>query len=300
MAQKAEIRPFELQEEVDENIKKVCDEHNVIALCIIAPFTPYRVAPRRVVFPQFSVPDEYVVEKFVGKVGEKFSRKNRPSLYLLIHSPGGAVSSSYMIARVLRNSFKRIVGFVPHIAASGASIVALACNELIMGEISYLTSIDPHYDIGDETIYALSIVRSFNNLEGILGTKAEDEISYPYRHLIQSITAEKYDAATHALKMVEGYASELMRKAGYADEEIKKVMNGMLYEIETHEQIVPIEKAKEIKIKVKHFSEDKSYSECWEVMKKWLEKYYLQPSPVHVVRYCFPRQGKQFKRIKKK
>jgi len=293
-----EIKPFELEEEDDKEIKKLADEHDAIFLCIIAPFTPLRVAPRRMLFPQFSTPDEYVIEKFVGKVNKKFSQKKRPTLYILIHSPGGAVSTSYMIARVLRNNFNKIVGFIPHMAASGASLVALSCNELVMGDISYLTSIDPHYDTDGETIFALSIVRSFNNLQGILGTKTEDEISYPYRHLTQSITAEKYDVATHSLMMVENYARELMHKSGYKGEEIKKIIEGMLYEIETHEQLIPIEKAKELGIKVKHIKEDKSHQRCWEIMKKWLEKYYLQPSPVHVIRYCFPSKRKRFKKKK--
>jgi len=66
-------------------------------------------------------------------------------LYILIHSPGGYVSSAYIIASVLRETFDQMVAFVPHIAASGATLIAISCNEIVMGDISQLSPIDPYY-----------------------------------------------------------------------------------------------------------------------------------------------------------
>jgi len=203
-----------------------------------------------------------------------------------------------MVARTLRSNFNKIIGFVPHIAASGATVVALCCNEIVMGDISRLTGIDPHYEIDDETVYPLSTVRAFKNLEEILGTKTLDEISFPYQHLVQSITAEKYDEATHTLKMVEDYASEVMKKAGYTDNEIKKIIDGVLYDIEAHEEVITLDRAKEIGIKAKHFREDNQYSECWKVMKGWLNKYFLQPSPIHFIKHCVPNKPIESSSIK--
>jgi hypothetical protein len=284
-----EVKPFKLAEEENATVKELANKYNAIALCMVAPFAPLRIAPRRSLSASFSYPDEFVLEEFINTVREKFPQKeNRPALYLLLHSPGGTVSSSYMVARTLRNNFNKIVGFIPHIAASGATIVALSCNEIVMGDISRLSGIDPHYDTDGETIFPLSIVRAFKNLEAILGTKTLDEISYPYQHLVQSITAEKYDEAVHALTMVEGYTTELLQKAGYNDKEIEKIINGVLYDIEAHEEVITFERAKELGIKIKHFSEDNSYSECWKVMKEWLTKYFLKPSPIHFIKYCVP------------
>lgn len=281
--------PFKLIAEENGKVKDMADKCNALALCIIAPFAPLRVAPRRSLAASFSFPDEFMLEEFIGVVLEKYPKKeDRPPLYLLLHSPGGTVSSSYMVARTLRSHFNRIVGFVPHMAASGATIVALSCNEIVMGDISRLTGIDPHHEIDGELVYPLSTVRAFKNLEEILGTKTLDEISFPYQHLVQSITAEKYDEATHALKMVEDYATELMQKAGYAEPEIERIINGVLYDIEAHEEVITTDRAKEIGIKVKHFAEDPKYKECWKVMKGWLNKYFLQPSPIHFIKYCIP------------
>lgn len=287
-------KTFKLEEEESEGVQKVANECGAICLCIIAPFAPLRIAPRQYARARFSYPDEFLLEEFVGKVMEKFQKKkDRPPLYLLIHSPGGSVSSSYMVASILRNAFNKIVGFVPHIAASGATVMALGCNEVVMGDISRLTGIDPYYETDDEVVYPLSIVRAFTNLQDILGRKTLDEISYPYQHLVQSITAEKYDAASYCLKMVEGYATELMKKSGYKDEEIEEIINSLLYDISGHEEVIPLDKAKEIGINAKRFSEDKVYSQCWKVMKEWLRNYWLKPSPIHYIKYCFPSEGKE-------
>jgi len=224
--------PFKLEMEENENVRKMSYKCNAITLCIIAPFTPLRIAPRRSVAASFGFPDEFVLEEFVYNVVQKYPEKEkRPPLYLLLHSPGGTLSSSYMVARILRNNFKEVVGFIPHIAASGATLIALSCNQLVMGEISRLSGIDPHYDSDGETIYPLSTVRAFKKLEEILGAKTLDEISYPYQHLVRSITAEKYDEATHSLKMVERYATELLKKAKYEKNEINKIINGLLYDM---------------------------------------------------------------------
>lgn len=269
----------------------MADKFGVACLCIIAPFAPLRIAPKRYIPASFSYPDEFVLENFIDLIIDKYPKKEeRPNLYLLLHSPGGSVSSSYMVARTLRSHFNKIVAFIPHIAASGATVVALSCDEIIMGNISRLSGIDPTYESDGQNVSALSVVRAFKYLENMLETKTLDEISYPYQHLVRTITAEKFDEATHTLDMVEKYATELMAKAGYAEEQIDAIVHALLFEIEAHEQVITLDSAKELGIKAIHFSNKPEYSECWKIMKEWLNKYFLEPSPVHVIKYCIPRQ----------
>lgn len=279
---------FALEEETNQSVKEYSVECNANLLCIIAPFAPLRVAPERTLRARFSYPDEFVLNEFVSKVIDQYPEKEeRPPLKLLIHSPGGAVSSSYMVARVIRHTFNHITGFIPHIAASGATVLALSCNEVVMGHISRFTGIDPFYLVEGEVSRPLAIVRAFDHLQDLLGTKTLGEISYPYRHLVSTITAEKYDEATHSLKMVENYATELMEKAGYESDKIKKIVDGVLYDIESHEEVIPYDKALEMGINVKYFNEE-PYTACWEIMQMWLRQYYLRPSPIHIIKYCFP------------
>ena len=58
-----------------------------------------------------------------------------------IESGGGRLDSSYKIAEMLRDvDWARTVAYVPHMALSGAAIVALGCDEIVMG---------PHASLGD-------------------------------------------------------------------------------------------------------------------------------------------------------
>ena len=51
----------------------------------------------------------------------------------MVNSPGGLVQSSYKVARASRKTFKEISVFVPHIAASGGTLLALTGNKIVMG-----------------------------------------------------------------------------------------------------------------------------------------------------------------------
>ncbi|MCS7366255.1 MAG: hypothetical protein NDF52_00035 [archaeon YNP-WB-062] len=65
-------------------------------------------------------------------------RDNR-TLELLLHSYGGGVDSAYMIAKTLRKNFSKIRVYIPHVAASGATLIAISADEIVMGEISRLS-----------------------------------------------------------------------------------------------------------------------------------------------------------------
>jgi len=287
----SEIELPTLEEEKDEKIRRYAQERNVVMLCLIAPFAPLRVAPRREITAHFSYPEEFMIEEFINIIEEKYPDiQERPQLYLLIHSPGGAAESAYVIAKCLRHKFSDITAFIPHIAASGATEVAISSNRIIMGDISRLSPIDPHGNIDGETVYYLSIVRAFRNLEEYFSTRAVEETPYPYQHLLKTITAERYDRAVHALRMVEGYARDLLKKAGYSDNEIDKIVKSLVYRFNIHEEIIMIEKAREIGLKVIHFKEDEHYREIWSCMKYWLQKYLYLPSPTHIIRYVLPEE----------
>jgi len=295
-------REFTIEKETLPDVKKFADSENAYLLCCIAPFAPTRVNPSRSVFAAFSFPDEFIVEDFVELVCNSFpQKKDRPTLHLLIHSPGGTVSSSYVVSSILRNCFNKIIGYVPHLAASGASVMALSCDELILGDISRLTGFDPYHEQnGGDIEFSLSTVRAFSNLVKYFRTRTLAEAPYPYQHLMKSITAEKYDEATHMLRLVAGYAEELMEKAGYKHDEIGKIVEEMLFNVKAHEEVFMLERLKELGVKAKHYREDKKCAENWKTMKNWLRTYYLKPSPIHVIKYAIPEPKTQEETVKEK
>lgn len=285
---------FTAQEEESEQVRDHANRCNSIMLCIIAPFAPLRVGPKRSVFAHFSFSDEFVIEDFIEKVAKLYpEKKQRPPLHILLHSPGGTMSTSYVTSKVLRENFNEVVAYVPHIAASGATILALSCNKVIFGNISRLTGINPLIEMENGIFSPLSLVRAYDSLEGELATMDEDDIPYSTKHLLSTITASSLDEATHTLDLADRYTRDLMKKAGYTDELIHKVLHGVLYDIDAHEEVILFERAKELGIKVQHFEENGQGTGCWDVAKTWLHQYYLKPSPTHVIKYCLPNSGKK-------
>ncbi len=143
----------------------------------------------------------------------------------------------------------------------------------------------------------LSMIRSFDKLEEELATKDEKDISYPKKHLLETITAEELDDANHTMSLVEQYAQELMEKSGYSKERIETILQALLYDVDAHEQVFLLDNVRKIGINAIHYKDDANYKECWTISREWLFNYYLQPSPTHVIKYRFPSDNKREEKI---
>jgi hypothetical protein len=64
-------------------------------------------------------------------------------LDLIIHSPGGSVEAAEQIVNYLRAKYSHIRAIIPHSAMSAATMIACACDEIIMGKHSAIGPIDP-------------------------------------------------------------------------------------------------------------------------------------------------------------
>ncbi len=70
-----------------------------------------------------------------------------PDLDLIITSPGGSAEATESIVSYLRTRFDNIRAFVPVAAMSAATMLALGCDEIVMGKHSQLGPIDPQFTI---------------------------------------------------------------------------------------------------------------------------------------------------------
>ncbi len=87
-------------------------------------------------------------------------------LDLILHTPGGDAAATESVVHYLRQMFgTNIRAFVPQLAMSAGTMIALSCNEIIMGKHSNLGPIDPQ--IG--TVPAHGIIEEFK--------RAQSEIS---------------------------------------------------------------------------------------------------------------------------
>jgi ClpP class serine protease len=75
---------------------------------------------------------------------------------LIVHTPGGLVLAAMQIARAVEAHPAKVTVFVPVYAMSGGTLIALAADEIVLGEFSVLGPIDPQI-LG---LPAASIVRA--------------------------------------------------------------------------------------------------------------------------------------------
>lgn len=62
---------------------------------------------------------------------------------LVLHTPGGLVLAAMQVARAVEAHPAKVTVYVPVYAMSGGTLIALAADEIVMGEFSVLGPIDP-------------------------------------------------------------------------------------------------------------------------------------------------------------
>jgi membrane-bound ClpP family serine protease len=274
------------EEEKDNVVREYATKNKIFLLCCIAPFKPLRVSPASVVYAELSPPEEFAVESFINKVKEVNIPRDNRTLELLLHSYGGGVDSAYMIAKALRKNFSKIRAYIPHVAASGATLIAISADEIVMGEISRLSPIDViRVTQNGESISLLAYLRGFLKLNEMFKTTRKEDIPYPYLSLIEDANLSTFEEFSGILSQVKGYAIELMKKAGYKDEEAEKISERLVYGPLTHSEVIDFEKAKEIGVRVRFYEE---FRESWSIMRRWLSKYILEESGIHHIKYVIP------------
>ena len=68
---------------------------------------------------------------------------NNVPIDLILHTPGGLVLASTQIARAIRAHPAKVTVYIPHMAMSGGTLIALAADEIVMSPHSVLGPVDP-------------------------------------------------------------------------------------------------------------------------------------------------------------
>jgi ClpP class serine protease len=122
---------------------------------------------------------------------------------LVIHTPGGLVLAAMQIARALEAHKAKVTVYVPVYAMSGGTLIALAADEIVLGEFSVLGPIDPQI----AGLPAASIVkaRESKSIEGVfdltlvLADVAEKALAQVKRGAVELLTPRLDQAAAAAL-----------------------------------------------------------------------------------------------------
>ena len=278
------LKLINLKEETASEIKTLALKENAVFLALIAPYTSVRVSPIEEHQASLGLSEEFAVEAAIGEIK---ARTDCKKLYLLLNSPGGLVTSSYKIAKALRQNFEDITIFIPHLAASGGTIIALSGNRIVMGMMSQLSPIDAQIPYQDEFISTAAFPRAIDWLEHYFKNKEPEEAPYPYQAMSEKLDPAICQQWIGVLNTVRAYASELLNLSGYDTKKSQEIAHILAYQFHCHDCVINFDRAKEIGLNVVR---DEKYPEIWAKMRDWLGNHMLEVVDKHVVRFAIPAE----------
>lgn len=149
---------------------------------------------------------------------------------IILHTPGGLVLASLQIALAIKKHPAKVTAFIPHYAMSGGTLIALACDEIVMDEHAVLGPVDPQ--IGEYP--AASILRAVKRK--------------PLEH-IDDKTLILADVAEMALKQMKENL-KLILNDRYPEEKITELAEVLSQGYFTHDYPITYEKALELGLPV--------------------------------------------------
>jgi hypothetical protein len=271
--------------ECRELLQKIADDNKCAVMAFIAPYAAVRVSPVEIQSATIGLSEEFAIVTAI----ETIKAANVDALYVLVNSPGGGVSSSYKIARMMRASFSQIKAFVPHIAASGGTLMTLAANEVVMGPMSNLTPVDIQVSYNGQYVSSYSMSRALSRLSEFFAKVTADEAPYPWRAMAEKLDPILMEDWACNVTEMSRYAFELMQMSGYTIQEIKSVIDALIFPEEPHSFVIRRDKAAKIGIKTSNTAHDIA---VMKVMKAWLTGHMLTESQKHLIRYVMPQSIK--------
>jgi len=278
--------------ELIRELQEIAADKKCVVLALIAPYIGKKISPTKEISAFIGLSEEFGVETVLSEI--KKEMPDSDELILLLNSPGGLIQSSYKIARALRKNFKNIRVFVPHIAASGGTLISLIGNEIVMGLMSQLSPIDPQKEYNGELTSCAAVPRSFQSVTSYFENITEDDAPYPYKLLADKFDPIVMEESLGVCAMMEDYAKEILSNSGYGDKEANDIAQKLVMGYSTHEEVISFDKAKKLGI---HVIEDTQYLKEWGILRKWLGNYLLKSADKHVIRYVLPVNGKNEKEV---
>lgn len=153
------------------------------------------------------------------------SIKDRTSVDVLLHSPGGRPDATERLVGLLRGKFEEVNFLIPHSAYSAATMLALSGNSIVMHPSAILGPIDPQIN----GIPARSIKRGFEKVKERI-TKEGPEALPAYIPLIEKYSLELLELCDDSEKLSKELVSTWLKKYMFkgeknVDKKIKKAVS---------------------------------------------------------------------------
>lgn len=278
-----------------DKLQGISNQQHAVLLAFIAPYGGKKISPVDWVAAVISFWEELGIEQAVREIKSKLKSQDATKLYLLLETPGGSVASSYKIARYLRHEFSDITVFIPNVAASGGTLISLAANRVVMGNMANLTPIDIQVPYKDGRVSVNRMASALTRLKQFFETKRPEQVPYPYRALVDKLDPIIYDDWNSKTYAMITYVVELLTEAGYPSEKISNIIGNFVTTTYPHDFIIHKNRARGYDVNVVPDEEFVSELNC---LRWWLKKYLISSGTDHYIRYIIPttqgvKQGSQ-------
>ena len=266
--------------ESDARIIELAKNKGVALIAFIMPYVSVRVSPIQEVTASISLPDEFGIETVINEIKKSKIKK----AYLLVNSLGGGMASSYKLTRALRSCFEDITVFIPHIAASGGTLIALSGNKIVMGPMSHISPLDVQINYKGTSISMATLQRFFTRASVWFEKMTPDEAPYPQKALTDKLDPFIMEEWSGTMGMATSYVGEILKMSG--NKNYEDIARQLVTGFPSHSFVITPDEAKDtLGLNIEDSSED---PEVWQIMRYWLGKYLLEESTIHCIRYFIP------------
>lgn len=197
---------------------------------------------------------------------------------LILNSPGGSIEFAFWIAKAVRERCQHLDVFVPNIAKSAATLIALAADRILLGQLGELGPLDPqmpdpggtglrsplqivkgleflrnyYLETFDVTVLflfdrvSMDVARTMDRATALLSPIADS--------LYRSIDYRELGEASRDLAISEAYANEVMRRWSPLDEGVADgIVRQLVWEYPDHGHIIDVEEAYRIGLANVHY-----------------------------------------------
>lgn len=221
---------------------------------------------------------------------------------LIINSSGGNIYAAYKMVSCIRKNCKSMRVVIPLYAKSAATLMALAGDEIIMGQQSELGPLDKPMEHPSEEgvrISALDGVKSLHFLSDFCKTFAIEHLGLEIRNNVQLGRKESLELALEfageyvqpiiskfdpmlinmcyrSLQIAEEYGEELLTDYMFsedpnAEEKSREIVEKLVWGYPEHGFAICISEAKRIGLKVKKAEKYPNWEKIWEFYKDTMD-----------------------------
>jgi ClpP class serine protease len=169
---------------------------------------------------------------------------NIKKAYLLINSPWRRHDSSYKIARALRTCLEEITTFVPHVAASGGTLLAMTGNKIVMGPMSHITPLDVQILYNRTHISAGTFMRFYGRALEWFETVTPEDAPYPQKALTDKLDPFVMEEWSGLMETIHSYVAEILELSG--GKKCRDTAARFVYGYKTHGHVINSDMAKKL------------------------------------------------------